>query len=92
MRHILLGIIWRKTAADPAASLLRSPRQEVETEGCLCRIFCFYGRYPERSEWTAEYPHRPCRLNRTELVQPDPCTGIEKKPDDSEDVVKKQEG
>ena len=23
VRHILLGIIWRKTAADPAASLLR---------------------------------------------------------------------
>ena len=23
--HILLGIIWRKMAADPAASLLRSP-------------------------------------------------------------------
>ena len=25
LRHILLGIIWRKTAADPAAPLLRSP-------------------------------------------------------------------
>ena len=25
-------IIWRKTAADPAAPLLRSPRQAVETE------------------------------------------------------------
>ena len=35
MRHILLGIIWRKTAADPEAPLLRSPRQAVETEGCL---------------------------------------------------------
>jgi len=23
VRHILLGIIWRKTAADPAAPLLR---------------------------------------------------------------------
>ena len=35
MRHTLLGIIWRKKAADSAASLLRSPRQDVETEGCL---------------------------------------------------------
>jgi len=30
VRHILLGIIWRKTAADPAAPLLRFPRQAVE--------------------------------------------------------------
>ena len=38
VRHILLGIIWRKTAADPAAPLLRSPHQTVETEGCLSEI------------------------------------------------------
>ena len=38
MRHTLLGIIWRKKAADSAASLLRSPRQDVETEGCLSEI------------------------------------------------------
>ena len=38
MRHILLGIIWRKTAADSATSLLRSPCQDVETEECLSEI------------------------------------------------------
>ena len=38
MRHILLGIIWRKTAADPVASLLRSPHQAVETERCLSEL------------------------------------------------------
>ena len=32
VRHILLGIIWRKSAAEPAASLLRPPRQLVDNE------------------------------------------------------------
>ena len=39
VRHILLGIIWRKKAADPAASLLRSPHQAVETEGYLFEAY-----------------------------------------------------
>ena len=33
VRHILLGIIWRKTAADSAALLLRALRQDVEKKG-----------------------------------------------------------
>ena len=33
LRHILLGIIWRKTSADPAASLLRSPTPRSRNGG-----------------------------------------------------------
>ena len=36
VRHILLGIIWRKTAADPAAPLLRSPTPSCWNERSSC--------------------------------------------------------
>ena len=80
MRHILLGIIWRKPAAEPAASLLRSPRQVVGTE---IRKIIYIGkrkvqelRTYDIEKFYATLAKTPCGQYVHGVKQHRPCDGI----------------
>ena len=74
MRHILLGIIWRKTAADPAASLLRSPRQAVERDVYL-KLTRHNGRAGAHGTYNPKHNDRSFNLANSEHIDPERAKG-----------------
>ena len=75
MRHILLGIIWRKTAADPAAPLLRSPHQAIETEGCYLKLTRHNGRAGTHGTYNPKHNDRSFNLANSEHIDPERAKG-----------------
>ena len=76
MRHILLGIIWRKTAADPAASLLRSPPVKLlKRRDVYLKLTRHNGRAGAHGTYNPKHNDRSFNLANSEHIDPERAQG-----------------
>lgn len=76
MRHILLGIIWRKTAADPAASLLRPhPTKTLKWRDDYLKLTRHNGRAGKYGTYNPKHNDRNFDLINSEHIDPERAKG-----------------
>ncbi len=76
MRHILLGIIWRKTAADPAAPLLRSPPPSCwKRRDVYLKLTRHNGRAGAHGTYNPKHNDRSFNLANSEHIDPERAKG-----------------
>ena len=76
MRHILLGIIWRKTAADPAAPLLRSPHAKLlKRRDVYLKLTRHNGRAGAHGTYNPKHNDRSFNLANSEHIDPERAKG-----------------
>ncbi len=68
-------IIWRKTAADSAAPLLRPPRQDVETEDVYLKLTRHNGRAGAHGTYNPKHNDRSFNLANSEHIDPERAKG-----------------
>ena len=69
MRHILLGIIWRKTAADPAAPLLRfSHAKLLKRRNVYLKLTRHNGRAGAHGTYNPKHNDRSFNLANSEHI------------------------
>ena len=76
MRHILLGIIWRKTAADSAAKLLRThPTKTLKWRDVYLKLTRHNGRAGKHGTYTPKHNDRNFNLTNGEHIDPERAKG-----------------
>ena len=76
MRHILLGIIWRKTAADPAAKLLRThPAKMLKWRDVYLKLTRHNGRAGTHGTYNPKHNDRSFNLANSEHIDPERVKG-----------------
>ena len=76
MRHILLGIIWRKTAADPAAPLLRfSHAKLLKRRNVYLKLTRHNGRAGAHGTYNPKHNDRSFNLSNSEHIDPERAKG-----------------
>ena len=76
MRHILLGIIWRKAAADPAAPLLRSPHAKLlKRRDVYLKLTRHNGRAGAHGTYNPKHNDRSFNLANSEHIDPERAKG-----------------
>ena len=76
MRHILLGIIWRKTAADSAAKLLRThPTKTLKWRDVYLKLTRHNGRAGKHGTYTPKHNDRNFNLTNSEHIDPERAKG-----------------
>ena len=76
MRHILLGIIWRKTAADPAAKLLRThPAKMLKWRDVYLKLTRHNGRAGTHGTYNPKHNDRSFNLSNSEHIAPERAKG-----------------
>ena len=76
MRHILLGIIWRKTAADPAAKLLRThPTKTSKRRVVYLKLTRHNGRAGTHGTYNPKHNDRSFNLANSEHIDPERAKG-----------------
>ena len=76
MRHILLGIIWRKTAADSAAKLLRThPTKTLKWRDVYLKLTRHNGRAGKHGTYTPKHNDRNFDLINSEHIDPERAKG-----------------
>ena len=76
MRHILLGIIWRKTAADPAAPLLRfSHAKLLKRRDVYLKLTRHNGRAGTHGTYNPKHNDRSFNLANSEHIDPERAKG-----------------
>ena len=76
MRHILLGIIWRKTAADSAAKLLRThPTKMLKWRDVYLKLTRHNGRAGKHGTYTPKHNDRNFNLTNGEHIDPERAKG-----------------
>ena len=72
MRHILLGIIWRKAAADPATPLLRSPHAKLlKRRDVYLKLTRHNGRAGAHGTYNPKHNDRSFNLANSEHIDPE---------------------
>ena len=76
MRHILLGIIWRKTAADSAAKLLRThPTKTLKWRDVYLKLTRHNGRAGKHGTYNPKHNDRNFDLTNSEHIDPERAKG-----------------
>ena len=76
MRHILLGIIWRKTAADSAAKLLRThPTKTLKWRDAYLKLTRHNGRAGTHGTYNPKHNDRSFNLANSEHIDPERAKG-----------------
>ena len=76
MRHILLGIIWRKTAADSAAKLLRThPTKTLKWRDAYLKLTRHNGRAGTHGTYNPKHNDRSFNLANSEHIDPERVKG-----------------
>ena len=76
MRHILLGIIWRKTAADPAAPLLRFFHAKLlKRRDVYLKLTRHNGRAGTHGTYNPKHNDRSFNLANSEHIDPERAKG-----------------
>ena len=76
MRHILLGIIWRKTAADSAAKLLRThPTKMLKWRDVYLKLTRHNGRAGTHGTYNPKHNDRSFNLANSEHIDPERAKG-----------------
>ena len=76
MRHILLGIIWRKAAADPATPLLRSPHAKLlKRRDVYLKLTRHNGRAGAHGTYNPKHNDRSFNLANSEHIDPERAKG-----------------
>ena len=76
MRHILLGIIWRKTAADSAAKLLRPhPTKTLKWRDVYLKLTRHNGRAGKHGTFNPKHNDRNFDLTNSEHIAPERAKG-----------------
>lgn len=76
MRHILLGIIWRKTAADPAAPLLRTHLAKTSKwRNVYLKLTRHNGRAGTHGTYNPKHNDRSFNLANSEHINPERAKG-----------------
>ena len=76
MRHILLGIIWRKTAADSAAKLLRThPTKTLKWRDVYLKLTRHNGRAGTHGTYNPKHNDRSFDLANSEHIDPERAKG-----------------
>jgi len=76
LRHILLGIIWRKTAADSAAKLLRThPTKTLKWRDVYLKLTRHNGRAGKHGTYTPKHNDRNFNLTNGEHIDPERAKG-----------------
>ena len=76
MRHILLGIIWRKTAADSAAKLLRThPTKTLKWRDVYLKLTRHNGRAGKHGTYNPKHNDRSFNLANSEHIDPERAKG-----------------
>ena len=76
MRHILLGIIWRKTAADSAAKLLRThPTKTLKWRDVYLKLTRHNGRAGKHGTYNPKHNDRNFDLTNSEHIDPEQAKG-----------------
>ena len=76
MRHILLGIIWRKTAADSAAKLLRThPTKTLKLRDVYLKLTRHNGRAGKHGTYNPKHNDRNFDLTNSEHIDPERAKG-----------------
>ena len=76
MRHILLGIIWRKTAADPAAKLLGThPTKTLKWRNVYLKLTRHNGRAGKHGTYNPKHNDRSFNLANSDHIDPERAKG-----------------
>ena len=76
MRYILLGIIWRKTAADPAAKLLRThPTKTLKWRDVYLKLTRHNGRAGTHGTYNPKHNDRSFNLANSEHIDQERAKG-----------------
>ena len=72
MRHILLGTIWRKTAADPAAKLLGThPTKTLKWRNVYLKLTRHNGRAGKHGTYNPKHNDRSFNLANSDHIDPE---------------------
>ena len=76
MRHILLGTIWRKTAADPAAKLLGThPTKTLKWRNVYLKLTRHNGRAGKHGTYNPKHNDRSFNLANSDHIDPERAKG-----------------
>ena len=76
MRHILLGTIWRKTAADPAAKLLGThPTKTLKWRNVYLKLTRHNGRAGKHGTYNPKHNDRSFNLANRDHIDPERAKG-----------------